>query len=57
MTLSKSFNPDLHKLRFEVVEDQIRGNNPPETKATWDRFIKTTDYTNLQKKRRSAVWL
>ena len=36
--MSESYNPRLQKLIFEVVENQIRDNNPPETKATWDRL-------------------
>lgn len=25
---------------FEIIENQLRDNNPPETKATYDRLIK-----------------
>ena len=49
--MSESFNPYLQKLIFEVVENQIRDNNPPETKATWDR-LKGMGYTNLQIKKK-----
>ena len=49
--MSESFNPRLQKLIFEVVENQIRDNNPPETKATWDR-LKATGYTDLQIKKK-----
>jgi len=44
--MSESFNPRLQKLIFEVVENQIRDNNPPETKATWDR-LKAAGYSDL----------
>ena len=36
--MSEPYNPRLQKLVFEVIENQIRDNNPPETKATWDRL-------------------
>ena len=49
--MSESFNPYLQKLIFEVVENQIRDNNPPETKATWDR-LKAAGYTDLQIKKK-----
>lgn len=51
IAVSESFNPHLQKLIFEVVENQIRDNNPPETKATWDR-LKAAGYTNLQIKKK-----
>lgn len=49
--MSESFNPRLQKLIFEVVENQIRDNNPPETKATWDR-LEAAGYTDLQIKKK-----
>lgn len=49
--MSESFNPRLQKQFFEVVENQIRDNNPPETKATWER-LKAAGYTDLQKKKK-----
>jgi SOS response regulatory protein OraA/RecX len=33
-------NPRLQKAILEVVENQIRENNPPETKRTLDRLLK-----------------
>jgi len=33
-------NPRLQKTIFEVVENQIRENNPPETRKTLDRLLK-----------------
>jgi len=33
-------NPRLQKAILEVVENQIRENNPPETKKTLDRLLK-----------------
>ena len=49
--MSESFNPHLQKLIFEVVENQIRDCNPPETKATWKR-LKAAGYTDLQVKKK-----
>ena len=49
--MSESFNPRLQKLIFEVVENQIRDNNPPETKTTWDR-LKAAGYADLQIKKK-----
>ena len=49
--MSESFNPRLQKLIFEVVENQIRDNNPPETKVTWDR-LKAAGYTDFQVKKK-----
>ena len=48
--MSEAFNPRLQKLVFEVIENQIRDNDPPETKATWDR-LKAAGYSDMQIKR------
>ena len=48
--MAESFNPRLQKLVFEVIENQIRDGNPPETKATWDR-LKSAGYSDLQIKK------
>ena len=48
--MAESFNPRLQKLAFEVIENQIRDNDPPETKATWDR-LKSAGYSDLQIKK------
>ena len=50
ITLAESFNPRLQKLVFEVIENQIRDGNPPETKATLDR-LKSSGYIDLQIKK------
>jgi len=34
------FNPHLRAAFLEVVENQLRDNNPPETKQTFDRLVK-----------------
>jgi len=34
------YNPHLRAAFLEVVENQLRDNNPPETKQTLDRLIK-----------------
>lgn len=49
--MSESFNPRLQKLIFEIVENQVRDNDPPETKAAWDR-LKAAGYTDLQIKKK-----
>ena len=49
--MSEPFNPRLQKLIFEIVENQIRDNNPPEAKAAWNR-LKAAGYTNLQIKKK-----
>jgi len=33
------YNPQLHKMIHEVVENQIREGNPKETKETLDRLM------------------
>ena len=48
--MAESFNPRLQKLAFEVIENQIRDNDPPETKATWDR-LKSAGYSDLRIKK------
>ena len=35
------YNPRLKRLVLEVVDSQIRDNNPPETKATLERLMKS----------------
>jgi len=37
--MSEDFNPHLHAAVLEVVENQLAGNNPPETKKTYERLI------------------
>ena len=34
------YNPRLKRLVLEVVDNQVRDNNPPETKATLERLMK-----------------
>jgi hypothetical protein len=33
-------NPMLRETILQVVENQLRGNNPPETKETFNRLLK-----------------
>lgn len=35
----KKANPVLREAIFEVVENQLRDNTPPETRQTYDRLI------------------
>ena len=34
----KQFNPQLQAAYLEIVENQLRDNNPPETRQTFDRL-------------------
>ena len=38
--MSEDFNPHLHAAVLEVVENQLAGNDPPETKKTYERLIR-----------------
>ena len=40
ITMSE-YNPRLKRLVLEVVDNQVRDNNPPETKATLERLMKS----------------
>ena len=37
--MSQEYNPRLRKVIFEIVHNQLRANDPPETKQTLDRLI------------------
>ena len=45
--MSEPYNPRLQKLVFEIIDNQLRDNNPPEVKATYDR-LKDAGYTDKQ---------
>ncbi len=36
--MSENFNPHLQSAILEVVENQLAGNDPPETKKTYERL-------------------
>ena len=38
--MPKNFNPHLQAAVLEAVENQLEGNNPPETKKTYERLIR-----------------
>jgi hypothetical protein len=38
--MSENFNPYLHSAILEVVENQLAGNDPPETSLTFDRLLR-----------------
>lgn len=38
--MPKNFNPYLQAAVLEVVENQLAGNNPPETRKTYERLIR-----------------
>jgi len=38
--MSKNFNPHLRAAILEVVENQLAGNTPPETRQTYERLMR-----------------
>ena len=48
------YNPRLRKLILEVVENQMRDNNPPITNITFNRLL-SEGYTEQQAKEKIAV--
>ncbi len=38
--MARSFNPHLRKAVLEVVDNQIRDNNPPQTRETLARLLR-----------------
>lgn len=52
--MAEQTNPRLKKLLLEVVENQLRNNDPPITKITFDRLI-SNGYTKAEAKERIAV--
>ena len=38
--MPKKYNPRLQAAVLEVVENQLAGNDPPETKTTYERLIR-----------------
>lgn len=42
-------NTELRDLIFQVIKDQIKSNDPPETKITYDRLI-ALGYSDFQTK-------
>ncbi len=47
-------NPRLQKAMFEVVENQLRGNDPPETRKTLERLV-NDGYAQSEAKRMIAT--
>ena len=39
MASNKNYNPRLRRLILEVVDNQLRDNDPPVTKETYDRLV------------------
>ncbi len=37
--MNQAPNPYLRRAIFEIVDNQLRGNNPPETKETLERLM------------------
>lgn len=52
--MSEQTNPRLKKLLLEVVENQLRNNDPPITRITFDRLI-SDGYTKVEAKERIAA--
>ncbi len=38
MKASHEYDPELRRVYLEVVDNQLRDNNPPETRVTFDRL-------------------
>ncbi len=38
--MSAKFNPHLQAAILEAVENQLAGNNPPETRQTYERLLR-----------------
>jgi len=38
--MPEKFNPRLHAAFLEVVENQLRDNEPPETRQTYERLLR-----------------
>ncbi len=51
---SEAYNPRLKKLLIEVVENQMRDNDPPITKMTFKRLT-AAGYTQQQAKEKIAA--
>ena len=52
--MSERTKPRLKKLLLEVVENQLRNNDPPITRITFDRLI-SDGYTKVEAKERIAA--
>lgn len=52
--MAEQTNPRLKKLLLEVVENQLRNNDPPITRITFDRLI-SDGYTKAEAKERIAA--
>ena len=53
-TMEEAYNPRLKKIILNVVENQLRANDPPITKETLTR-LKEAGYTNKQAKEKIAA--
>lgn len=51
---TKPYNPRLKKLLLEVVENQMRNNDPPVTRATLERLT-AAGYSEMQAKEKIAA--
>ena len=47
-------NPRLQRLMFEIVDNQLRSNDPPETRLTLDRLVRE-GHSDREAKRLIAV--
>ena len=52
--MEEAYNPRLKKLILEVVDNQLNENNPPITKVTLRRLIRSS-YTRQQAKEKIAT--
>ena len=49
------YNPRLHQLILEVIENQLRDNDPPETLQTFDRLMAQGDSEEEAKRKIGTV--
>jgi hypothetical protein len=54
--VSAQFNPELQAVIFELVDNQVQGSNPPETRQTFKR-LQAVGYTKLEAKEMIAAAL
>jgi hypothetical protein len=53
--MAKKFNPYLQSAVLEVVENQLEGNDPPETRQTYERLLREGHSEDEAKKLIGAV--
>lgn len=54
--MGEKTNPRLKKLLIDVVEKQLRENNPPITRITFDRLLATGNTAAMAKEKLRLLW-